>query len=149
MKRMARVALTVLCFACLQALAADKAPEWKPLDVPKEISTKQEIVKTPDGWSSGTEDFPNQLACVTIYSGPPEEQKSLVYSDESQQKDKTLATWRLGGESKEKYWITCGYSHTNVLVKKALPEGIKELRVTYDETVKTDGFPTVEKIEYR
>jgi hypothetical protein len=40
-----------------------------------------------------------------------------------------------------------GDSHDKFLSRGR--EGIEELRAFYDESVKTDGFATVERIEYR
>jgi len=149
MKRILRATLAIVCLFSVQVFAADKAPDWKPFDLPKEIATKQEIVNTPQGWACGKEAQPNRLASILISEGPPENQASLVYDSEAKHKNKMVATWQLDPESKERYWISCSFSGTSITVKKELPQGIKELRVSYDEEVKTDGMPTVEKVEYR
>ncbi len=131
------------------ALASDKEPEWKTLDVPKEIVTKQEIVNTPAGWACAKETHPNVLSAVTISDGPPENEASLVYDKVTRQKNKLIATWRCETDVKEHDWISCSYAGTVVVIKRQLPDGIKELRILYDDEVKTDGLPTVEKVEYR
>ena len=149
MKRILKAVLIVLFAVCVQAPAADKAPEWKPLDIPKEIVTKQEIVKAPEGWACTNEAHPSALASVTISEGPPEDGASLVYDNETKHKGKTIATWQFDAAAKDRYWISSAYSGTVIVLKKQLPEGIKELRVSYDDEIKTDGFSTVEKVEYR
>ena len=149
MERILKAALTVMITVCVQALAADKAPEWKTLDIPKEIVTKQELVKTPESWACTNEAHPSALASVSISEGPPEDGASLVYDNETKHKGKTLATWQFDAAAKDRYWVSCTYSGTVIVLKKQLPEGIKELRVSYDVEVKTDGLPTVEKVEYR
>ncbi len=149
MQRIVKVLSLAVFLLSLQAVAADKAPEWKPLELPKEIATKQEIVTTPAGWTCAKEAHPNVLSSVSISEGPPEDQATLVYDDETKNMGKIVATWKFDADSKERYWISCRYSGTDIMVKKALPEGVRELRIFYDDGVKTDGMPTVEKIEYR
>jgi hypothetical protein len=137
------LAMTARCFA------ADMPGAWKELAVPAEISTKQEIVSTPESWSAGKEDYPNRLAAIAISNGPPENRVLLVYSDFVEHKNKQIATWRLASGPNDHFWISCNYTWTNIIVKKPLPDGIKELRVFYDTEVKPAGLPTVERIEYR
>jgi hypothetical protein len=149
MEHLLKAVSAVMCVVCMQTFAADKPSEWKPLDVPREILTKQEIVRTPEGWSSGNGAHPNALAAVSISEGPPENQASLVYDSETRHKNRLMAVWRFESDAKEQLWISCTYSGTCIAVKKPLPGGIKELRVTYDDEVRTDGMPTVEKVEYR
>jgi hypothetical protein len=149
MKHILKIALAAMFILSLQTLAADKSPEWKPLNVPQEITTKQEIVTTPEGWVAAKDTLPNRLSTVTIFDGPPEDKASLVYNDEKKSKNKTIASWKFSGATDEHIWITCAYSETNIIIKKQLPVGIKELRVFYDDELKTDGFSTIEKIEWR
>ena len=119
------------------------------LTVPTEISTKQEITTTPEGWSSGCDARPNRLSSFSISEGPPEKRVTLVYQNETRRKDQLILTWRFAASSEEGFWISCSYSATTIVLNKPLPKGIKELRAFYDESVKTDGFPTVDRIEYR
>ena len=130
--------MTILvCMLCIIGVTARLASAQQ--------EKKNEI---PDGWALSPASSHNVLAGITIYDGPPEGNASLVYDKQSRKKHMLFLTWTLDGDSKKAFWIVCRYAGTTIQLKRQLPAGIKALRVTFDDLVKTEGEPTVEKIEY-
>jgi hypothetical protein len=141
------ICLAVLMILCPAVYSRDLS--WKLFPVPETISTKQSISVVPSGWDATDEAEANRLAEITVFDGPPEEHASLKYDEESEQGDALVLTWRFDGSPDDRIWISCAYQGTRIRIKKEFPVGLKELRVTYEDRVKTDGLPTIIKIEYR
>ena len=148
---MIRTSTSILlgCFLLsVAACASAQAQTWRVYAVPGEVYTTQVAPSIPDGWALSPDSSHNVLAGITIYDGPPEGNASLVYDKQSRKKHMLFLTWTLDGDSKKAFWIVCRYAGTTIQLKRQLPAGIKALRVTFDDLVKTEGEPTVEKIEY-
>lgn len=70
---------------------------------------------------------PHFLSNITLYSGAPEEQASLV--PEFSEKN-SKATWTFS--TKDRIYVACGYQKTNLRLSQALPEGITRCTLTYN-----------------
>lgn len=96
------------------------------------------------------DDAAHQLAAVTFYDGLPEEKASLVYDRIVKAAGgKETATWSFKAQAGRQFWLTCSYSGTNVVLKKALPLQIARCSVIYDATAKVAGLPAIDKITCR
>jgi hypothetical protein len=126
-----------------------QAAPWKPFAVPPSIAVQQNLQATPEGWSAGLLDRPHVLACITFYDGRPEAMASLVYDQESGAGPKRTFTWRFQPTTPDGIWIECRYAGTRVVLRKRLPEGVRECAVTTNRVVTVDGCEEIERIEVR
>jgi hypothetical protein len=140
----------LLCFCSLGVFARQSGNSitWRQFVVPLEISTRQVINSVPEDWSVINDSTSSRLSGVTIYDGFPEENASLVYYKELNKKRTLVLLWTFSGKEKNGIWIVCRYSGTSMQIKKQLPAGIKELRITFDKTIKLCGEPIIQRIEY-
>jgi len=129
--------LTGICFAAEEV--------W----CPGTIRVDQKVVFPPAEWSVSYNSLPHQLEMVTFFSGPPEENASLVYDKRSKVKGGWIGTWNFSKDDKG-YWIRCSYEGTRAELAKRLPDTLKRCRVTYDEGVHfASGLPAIRKVECR
>lgn len=113
---------------------------------PKSISVKQIINNLPQGWkvTYGNENF--NLARITFFDGPPEDNASLVYDHISESGDEIQAEWHFKKSNPDRsIWITCNYESTNVVLSKLLPPSVKECKVTYYKDIFTSGSNVIKE----
>ena len=130
--------LTALLVAC-SAYAQDAY-------CPQSISVKQTAEKVPAGWTAGQEKTPNNLAGITFYDGPPEQEASLVYDKWTKRNGLAYGVWSFTPNSSSGIWLSCRYAATNVVLSKRLPASTSECTVTYNPKVTVDGYPEIQKI---
>ena len=119
-------------------------------ECPAAVAVHEGLAKAIPGWTTMLDDSAHQLAAVTFYDGPPEEKASLVYDRIVKAAGgKQTATWSFKAQAGRQFWMTCSYSGTNVVLKKALPPQITRCSVVYEATAKVAGMPAVEKITCR
>ena len=113
---------------------------------PESVSVTQSVEKTPDGWTATQDKLPTALATVTFFSGPPEQEASLVYDRWSNRNGLAFAVWHFPAKATPPIWISCRYSYTQVILSKQLPAGVSQCTVTYDPSVSVSGNPQIKKI---
>jgi len=64
--------------------------------------------------------FPNELASLTVYDGPPEQGASPVQNDEKAVAESLAQTWQLA-PNKRGTWIICRSSNTPARVTQKIP----------------------------
>ena len=129
--------LTGICFA------ADEV--W----CPDTIKVDQKAISPSPEWSVSYNSLPPQLEMVTFFSGPPEENASLVYDKRSKVKGGWVGTWNLPRDERG-YWIRCSYGGTLAELSRRLPNSVSVCRVTYDDGSRfASGFPVIRTIECR
>lgn len=116
---------------------------------PRTIKVEQKAISPSQEWKISYDPFPNQLEMVTFFSGPPEEEASLVYDKKTKIKGGWIGTWNFPKDPAG-YWILCSYQGTRAELSRRLPDSVSVCRVTYDEGVHSvSGFPAIRKIECR
>ena len=109
--------LTGICFA------ADEV--W----CPDTIKVDQKAIPPSPEWSVSYNSLPHQLEMVTFFSGPPQENASLVYDEKSKTKGGWVGTWNFPIDAGS-YWIQCSYSGTRGRTVQA-PPGLGECLPSY------------------
>ena len=131
------LALTGVC------LAVDEA------GCPATIKVDQKAIPTSPEWAVSYSSLPYQLEMVTFFSGPPQENASLVYDKKSKTRGGWIGTWSFPKGSSG-YWIQCSYGGTRAELSRRLPDSVSVCRVTYDYgSSYPSGLPVVRKIECR
>ena len=131
------LALAGICFAAEET--------W----CPDAIKADQKVVSPSPEWTVSYSSLPQRLEMVTFFSGPPEEQASLVYDKKSKTKGGWIGTWNFPKDSSG-YWIQCSYAGTRAELSRRLPDSVSVCRVTYDEGLHSvSGLPAIRKIECR
>jgi hypothetical protein len=116
---------------------------------PGTIKVEQKAESLPKEWRLSYDSSPNDLEMVTFFSGPPEENASLVYDERSKAKDGWVATWKFPKDPTG-YWIKCSYAGTRAELSRRLPDRVSVCRVSYDESMHLpSGLPIIRKIECR
>ena len=116
---------------------------------PDSIKVDQKAASPSPEWKVSYSSQTSQLEMVTFFSGPPEEQASLVYDRKSKTKGGWTGTWNLPKDSSG-YWIQCSYAGTRAELSRRLPDSVSLCRVTYDEGLHSvAGLPAIRKIECR
>ncbi len=129
--------LTCLCFA------VDKG--W----CPETINVDQKAIPPSAEWSVSYDSLPHVLEMVTFFSGPPQNNASLVYDKKSKTKGGWVGTWNFPKDAGG-YWIQCSYRGTRAELSKRLPDSVSVCRVTYDDGSRfPSGLPVIQKIECR
>ncbi len=106
---------------------------------PAEIAVDQRVGAAPSGWTVSYNGFKNELATVTIFEGPPEQNASLVPDDQKTGPHTIAQTWKLA-PSTSGYWITCGYSNTSAQISQKLSADVSRCEVTLERDVSfSDG----------
>jgi hypothetical protein len=130
--------LLVCLFVCRPVLAQTSY-------CPESISVKQTIEKVPEGWTARQGDSPTILEGVTFFSGPPEEQASLVYDKWTRRNGLAYADWHFA-KATTPIWLACRYASTSIFLARQLPAETSSCTVTYDPNVQVAGSPSIKKI---
>jgi hypothetical protein len=129
--------LTGICFAAGET--------WCPAT----INVAQKAESPSPEWSVSYNPLPHRLEMVTFFSGPPEQNASLVYDKRSKTKGGWIATWNFSKDAAG-YWIRCSYGGTRAELSRRLPASVSACRVTYDDTSHfPSGLPVIGQIECR
>jgi hypothetical protein len=112
---------------------------------PRSIDVTQGIKTAPGGWTVGDSKLPADLTGITMFSGPPEEQASLVPDGRSEDDELNNDIWNLTPDTRG-YWIQCNYANTTVTLAKKLPDNFKQCQVRYQKDVYIAGFRVPESV---
>ncbi len=122
-------------------LAADE------VKCPPSIKVEQKAISPSQEWNVSYNPLPADLEMVTFFSGPPEENASLVYDKKTKVKGGWVGTWKFPKDPAG-YWLRCSYRGTQAELSRRLPDSISACRVTYDETMHSAaGLPVIRKME--
>lgn len=101
------------------------------IDCPDMINTHQSLQKKVNGWREFLDDWNlvHRFNRVTFYANDPKQHASLAPDNTKNSK----AIWTFG---KDKIWLACGYSNTDIQLIRRLPDGVKKCTVTYVENFK-------------
>ena len=122
-------------------LAADE------VSCPDTIKVDQKAIPPSPEWDVSYSALFHQLEMVTFFSGPPQENASLVYDEKSKTKGGWVGTWNFPRDAGS-YWIRCSYRGTRAELSRRLPDSVSVCRVTYDNGSHfPSGLPVIRKIE--
>lgn len=99
-----------------------------------------------EGWTASVDKMTHQLSAVTFYDGPIEENASLVPDRDTSTQKTRSAFWQFDAKSKRGYWLACRYSGTSLALSRALPKGLTQCKVTYNNGEQIEGMPVIENI---
>lgn len=114
---------------CLTGIlsAGNLMAETLSLSCPAAITTAQQVKDLPAGWDSSIDvtstsgEQGNRLESIGFYSGPPKE-GALLAPDQTQKRGKNFTNvWDLLPAG-EKYWFSCAYYQTALILSKQLPD---------------------------
>jgi len=90
---------------------------------PERIETTSTLSASHADWEAVPVPLPQYFERISLTSGPPEQQASLVPDSST----KRSIVWKLSG--KDEYWVACHYLFTNVLLTRKLPADARECSV--------------------
>jgi hypothetical protein len=116
---------------------------------PGTIKVEQKAESPSKEWRLSYSSSPNDLEMVTFFSGPPEENASLVYDQRSKAAGGWVGLWEFT-KGPAGYWIRCSYGGTRAELSRRLPDWVNSCRITYDESMHSaSGLPGIRNIECR
>jgi len=116
---------------------------------PDTIKVEQKAIPPSPEWSISYNSLPHQLEMVTFFSGPPQENASLVFDEKSKIKGGWAITWNFPRDSGG-YWLRCSYEGTRAELSRRLPDSVSTCQITYDDGSRfASGLPVIQKIECR
>ncbi len=133
---------------CLAAIATGANGATGAAGCPPSIAVRQ-AATAPAGWEVAFDKRANDLAAVTFFDGPPAEEASLAYDEQTSQAGETRAVWRFtpGGKG---IWISCSYDGTRAVLSRRLPAAVRTCTVRYEKAVtSTAGLPAIRGIDCR
>lgn len=94
------------------------------------IVTEQSIIGPSKDWRAfQKKDRPNSLHRMSLYDGPPEQMAALKPDNGD---ENAPPVWTLGRlPTGRQHWIVCHYDDTSVTLARALPESVRQCRVTF------------------
>jgi len=121
----------VLCvlLACIGAAGCVSA---SAVDIvcPTTIESKQQS-QSVGQWTPADLGAASVLDSVTLLSGAPAENASLVPDVSSKGKQLETIVWKLVRKPSEPIWIACTYSNTRIALTTQVPDGATECSVAY------------------
>jgi hypothetical protein len=87
--------------------------------------------RRPFSPTAGQNGFTGELASLTVYAGPPEQDASRVYNDEKTVAESLVQTWQLVPNDRGN-WIICGYSNTSAQLTQKIPADVTRCELTFE-----------------
>ncbi|MCX7893242.1 MAG: hypothetical protein N2544_12855 [Burkholderiales bacterium] len=108
------------------ALGASLAPGGAAAQIacPADLTVEQRAAAPSSEWTVGTSGHRPLLAGVTIYDGPPDRHVEVKPDRETTAKEETTVVWELA-PGRGTYWLSCEYTHTNLVIARPLPRDIR------------------------
>jgi hypothetical protein len=133
-----------LC-ACVAALLAS-ASALADVGCPMKVEVSQSLAVSQEGWTSGQDKLPTELAGISVFDGPPEQLADLVPDDGAESGDSRSDVWNLPTNERG-YWLTCGYSSTTVTLTRQLPATVTRCEAVYEKQLSfIGGAPVVRSV---
>ena len=137
-----RILVTMLCGVVLcGGLAAEEVRCPAVVE-----AAKPALAKAQAGWTAVVAARRHELANVTVYDGPVEENASLVPDGERKAGRKVEERWKLNPATARGYWLQCHYAATALTLVRALPKGATSCTVTADPAMTLEGRAVIESV---
>lgn len=120
--------LPLLMF-CLMPLAA--AAE---VICPDSIDVQQQAVAPPGDWSVSYTEPPMKLVGITVFDGPPSQNRKVKPYSTKTTKGELRVSWRLT-ETRRNYHLMCSYERSSAALTAVLPPGVNGCNAVFDRRV--------------
>jgi hypothetical protein len=101
---------------------------------PDSLEVQQQAVMPSEDWTAIYTDLPLRLTGVTIFNGPPSQNRKVKpFSTRSTQGELRIV-WRLP-ESPRNFHLLCTYERTSANLVTVLPPGVTSCSAVYDRHV--------------
>jgi len=123
--------MRLITTALLLALAI---PAQAEVACPDSLEVQQQAVPPSEDWTAIYSDPPLRLTGVTIFNGPPSQNRKVrPFSTRSTQGELRIV-WRLP-ESPRNFHLLCTYERTSANLVTVLPPGVTSCSAVYDRHV--------------
>lgn len=122
-----RLAMTMF----LLALAV---PAQAEIICPDSIDVQQQAAAPSGEWAVGYTDPPMKLVGITVFDGPPSQNRKVKPFSTESTAGELRVSWRLP-ESRRNYHLLCGYERTSASLTTVLPPGVNGCNAVFDRRV--------------
>jgi hypothetical protein len=119
-------------------------------DVPETIIIDQQLINPQNSWQHTVRKEAHILQSLEVFDRHPKEKASLIPDEtKTNEKGQMVNVWQLAGNKKDRYWISCSYTHTGNQYIRPLPSNAVSCAVTYDTQVSVNGMLSIISIEFK
>ncbi|MFN0040272.1 MAG: STY0301 family protein [Burkholderiales bacterium] len=118
----------VITFALLPALVQAE------VICPDTISVQQQATVPAGEWQVSVSPPPYKLVGITVYDGPPSQNRRVKSFQTRSGKGELKVSWRLP-ESRRNYHLVCDYERTAANLMTVLPPGVNGCNAVFDRRV--------------
>ncbi|HYJ20331.1 MAG TPA: STY0301 family protein [Burkholderiales bacterium] len=118
-----------LMMACLLPLAA--AAE---VICPDSIDVQQQATAPPGDWAVSYTEPPMKLVGITVYDGPPSQNRKVKPYSTKTTTGELRVSWRLT-ETRRNYHLMCSYERSGASLIAVLPPGVNGCNAVFDRRV--------------
>ena len=115
-------------------LLALALPAQAEVVCPDSIEVRQEAVTPAGGWAVGYTEPPLKLVGITLFDGPPSQNRKMKPFSTRSTEGELRLSWRLP-ETRRNYHLLCGYERTSATLTAVLPPGVKGCNAVFDRRV--------------
>lgn len=121
-----RLPLLMLCLMPLAAAAEVTCPD--------SIDVQQQAVAPPGDWAVSYTEPPMKLVGITIFDGPPSQNRKVKPYSTKTTKGELRVSWRLT-ESRRNFHLMCSYERSSAALTAVLPPGVNGCNAVFDRRV--------------
>jgi hypothetical protein len=101
---------------------------------PDSLQVEQHAAAPSDEWTVSYSEPPLKLIGITIYDGPPSQNRKVKPYSTRSVKGELRISWRLP-ETRRNYHLLCNYERTNAMLTAVLPPGVNGCNAVFDRRV--------------
>jgi hypothetical protein len=116
------------------ALAALSWPAGAEVLCPDALEVQQSAAAPDADWTVSYSDPPLRLVGITIYDGPPSQNRKVRPYSTRTVKGELRVSWRFS-ESSRNFHLVCGYERTTATLITVLPPGVNGCNAVFDRRV--------------
>ena len=101
---------------------------------PDSLDVQQQAVTPSDDWTAMYSDPPLRLVGVTLFNGPPSQNRKVKPRSARSAEGELRVVWRLP-ESRRNFHLVCTYERTSASLVTVLPPGVTVCTAVFDPRV--------------
>ncbi len=101
---------------------------------PDSIDVQQQAVAPAGDWAISYSEPPMKLVGITIFDGPPSQNRKVKPFSTKITAGELRLSWRLP-EARRNYHLLCGYERTSATLTAVLPPGVNGCNAVFDRRV--------------
>ena len=101
---------------------------------PDAIDVQQQASAPAEEWAVSYSDPPLKLVGITVFDGPPSQNRRVKPATTRTTAGELRLSWRLP-ESKRNYHLSCSYERTSATLTVLLPPGVNGCNAVFDRRV--------------